>query len=160
VQKQEQKLEKLARERAELEKALPTDPVVRWSHPEWMVDAIRRDWPRQWQSVLAANNEAGPLTLRVNRRAADARDYLLRLPGAGLAGSPVPEAPDAVVLEDAVPVEKIPGFSEGQVSVQDASAQLAAELLELQPGLRSTSTPRASSACRTRSRASSSTPKC
>ena len=129
-------LRRYQRERAELEKALPTDPVVRWSHPEWMVDSIRRDWPRQWQFVLAANNEAGPLTLRVNRRQADPRDWLLKLPGAGLAGTPVEGAPDAVMLEEAVPVEKIPGFAEGQVSVQDASAQFAADLLDLHPGLR------------------------
>lgn len=129
-------LRRYQRERAALESALPTDPVVRNSHPSWLVDALRRDWPGAWKGLLAANNEPGPLTLRVNRRRAGAADYLQRLPGAGLAGRRVAAAPDAVVLEDAVPVEKLPGFAEGLVSVQDAAAQLAAPLLELAPGQR------------------------
>lgn len=122
-------LRRYQRERRELEDALPTDPVVRQSHPTWMVDAIRRDWPRVWKKVLLENNEQAPLVLRVNRRRSSAAEYLQRLPGAGLAGQAVAGTPDAVALDEAVPIEKIPGFSEGLVSVQDASAQLAVEVL-------------------------------
>jgi len=129
-------LRRYQRERRELEDALPTDPVVRQSHPAWMVDAIRRDWPRVWRKVLLENNEQAPLTLRVNRRQGGAQEYVQRLPAASLAGHAVPGVPDAVVLDEAVPVEKLPGFTEGLVSVQDASAQLAVELLDLKPGLR------------------------
>ncbi|HUR40459.1 MAG TPA: 16S rRNA (cytosine(967)-C(5))-methyltransferase RsmB [Verrucomicrobiae bacterium] len=117
------------RERRELEDGLPTDPVVRTSHPEWLVDAIRADWPRVWKRVLLENNEPGPLTLRVNRRVGVPQEYLLRLPAAGLAGHVVPGAPEAIALEEAVPVEQLPGFADGAVSIQDASAQLAADLL-------------------------------
>jgi 16S rRNA (cytosine967-C5)-methyltransferase len=130
-------LRRYQRERRALEDALPTDPVVRLSHPAWMVDAIRRDWPRVWKKVLLENNEQAPLTLRVNRRRGTATAYLQReLPGAGLAGHLVAGAPDAVALDEAVPVDELPGFADGLASVQDASAQLAVELLELQDGLR------------------------
>lgn len=129
-------LRRYQRERRELEDALPTDPVVRLSHPTWLVDAIRRDWPRVWKKVLLENNEQAPLALRVNRRHSSPAEYVARLPGASLSGRVVPVAPDAVVLDDAVPVEKLPGFAEGHVSVQDAAAQLAVELLELKPGVR------------------------
>jgi 16S rRNA (cytosine967-C5)-methyltransferase len=37
----------------------------------------------------------------------------------------------ALLLERPVPVERLPGFAAGEVSVQDAGAQRAAELLEL-----------------------------
>jgi len=129
-------LRRYQRERRALEDALPSDPVVRHSHPEWLVDAIRGDWPRVWKKVLLENNEHGPLTLRVNRRRGPAAEYLQRLPGAGLAGHLVTGAADAIVLEEAVPVDQLPGFADGAVSVQDASAQLAVELLDLEPGLR------------------------
>jgi 16S rRNA (cytosine967-C5)-methyltransferase len=129
-------LRRYQRERRELEAQLPTDPVVRHSHPTWMVDAFRRDWPRAWKPLLEAGNEPGPLTLRVNRRRGSAVAYVQRLPEAGLSGHTVPAAPDAAVLDDAVPVEKIPGFAEGVASVQDAAAQLAVELLDVQPGAR------------------------
>jgi 16S rRNA (cytosine967-C5)-methyltransferase len=130
-------LRRYQRERRELEDALPTDPVVRLSHPTWLVDAIRRDWPRVWKKLLLENNEQAPLTLRVNRRQLTAAEYLAReLPGAGLQGHAVAAAPDALVLDEAVPVDELPGFADGQVSVQDAAAQLAVELLELKAGLR------------------------
>ena len=130
-------LRRYQRERRELEDALPTDPVVRQSHPTWLVDAIRRDWPRVWKKVLLENNEQAPLTLRVNRRHLSAAEYLAReLPGAGLTGHAVAAAPEALALDEAVPVDELPGFAEGLVSVQDASAQLAADLLEVKDGLR------------------------
>jgi len=130
-------LRRYQRERRALEDALPTDPVVRLSHPEWMVDAIRRDWPRQWKKVLLENNEQAPLTLRANRRRIAAAEYLAReLPGAGLKAHMVGGVPDALVLDEAVPVDELPGFADGDVSVQDAAAQLAFELLDVQAGLR------------------------
>ena len=130
-------LRRYQRERRELEDALPTDPAVRLSHPGWMIDAIRRDWPRAWKKVLLENNEQAPLTLRVNRRRMGVAEYLAReLPGAGLAGHAVADAPDALALDEAVPVDELPGFADGVVSVQDAAAQLAVELLDLKAGLR------------------------
>lgn len=129
-------LRRYQRERAALEAALPTDPTVRQSHPAWLVDALRRDWPGAWKTVLAANNEPGPLTLRVNRRQQSAAEWLARLPGAGLTGARIAGVPDAVRLDEAVTVDKLPGFADGVVSVQDASAQLAADLLDLRDGLR------------------------
>jgi len=130
-------LRRYQRERRELEDALPTDPAVRLSHPGWMIDAIRRDWPRAWKKVLLENNEQAPLTLRVNRRRMAVAEYLAReLPGAGLGGHAVAGAPDALALQEAVPVDELPGFADGVVSVQDAAAQLAVDLLDLRPGLR------------------------
>lgn len=129
-------LRRYQREARALEEALPQDPVIRFSHPAWLVKALRENWPSSWEKLLAAGNEAGPLTLRVNRRRSTVADYLPRLNAAGLSGSAVPAAADAVVLMEAAPVEKIPGFIEGDVSVQDAAAQLAAELLDLSSGQR------------------------
>ena len=127
-------LRRYQREAATLEQQLPKNPGTRLSYPDWLVQAAQKDWPQNWDALLAAGNEAGPLTLRVNRRRLTVEEYLPRLAAAGIAAQPVPEAPDAVVLDEAVPVEKIPGFAEGEVSVQDAAAQLAVDLLELVPG--------------------------
>ena len=43
---------------------------------------------------------------------------------------------DRLVLEHPVAVTELPGFDDGRVSVQDAGAQLAAPLLDAQPGMR------------------------
>ncbi|MFA5938245.1 MAG: 16S rRNA (cytosine(967)-C(5))-methyltransferase RsmB [Sinimarinibacterium sp.] len=129
-------LRRYAREAATLEQRPPTDPAIRYSHPIWFVDKLRQDWPQQWEAILQANNLQGPLTLRVNRRRLTRDDYLKRLAEMNIGARAHPHAPDAVTLTEARSVEKVPGFNSGQVSVQDPSAQLAADLLDLKPGLR------------------------
>ncbi|MES0873907.1 16S rRNA (cytosine(967)-C(5))-methyltransferase RsmB [Sinimarinibacterium sp. HSW-8] len=129
-------LRRYAREGAALEQRLPKDPAVRHSHPAWLVEMLQRDWPQHWEAVLAANNLQGPLTLRVNRRRLSRDEYVKRLAEMNIAAEAHPHAADAVTLAEPRPVEKIPGFVSGQVSVQDASAQLAVDLLDLKPGQR------------------------
>lgn len=129
-------LRRYQRERPALEALLPTHPAKQFSYPGWLSDRIEADWPENWQAVLAAGNEQGPLTLRVNRRRVSREHYLKRLDSAGIYAIAVPYADDAVTLGEPMPVEDIPGFSDGMVSVQDAAAQLAADLLDARPGMR------------------------
>ncbi|MGH8457498.1 MAG: 16S rRNA (cytosine(967)-C(5))-methyltransferase RsmB, partial [Stenotrophobium sp.] len=129
-------LRRYQREGAALEALLPTHPAKQFSCPGWLADRIQTDWPQSWQAVLASGNEQGPLTLRVNRRRLTREAYLLRLDAEGIAARAVTHAGDAVMLDAPRPVQEIPGFSDGLVSVQDASAQFASELLDAQPGMR------------------------
>jgi 16S rRNA (cytosine967-C5)-methyltransferase len=129
-------LRRYQRERPALEGTLPATAAIRQSYPDWLVAQAKADWPDGWRTLLAAGNEPGPLTLRVNRRQGDRETYLAELAAAGLEAQAVNEAPDAVQLAAAVPVEQLPGFAAGRVSVQDAAAQFAADLLEVQPGQR------------------------
>ncbi|HZP11257.1 MAG TPA: 16S rRNA (cytosine(967)-C(5))-methyltransferase RsmB [Nevskiaceae bacterium] len=129
-------LRRYLRERDALEAALPSDPAIRYSHPQWLVDRIKNDWPQDWQDVLAADQQPGPMTLRVNRRRSTRDEYLAELRAAGLDASPVEHVPEALRLAEPIGVDKLPGFGDGKVSVQDASAQLAAHLLDLRDGQR------------------------
>jgi 16S rRNA (cytosine967-C5)-methyltransferase len=98
------------------------------------VDQVRRDHPQDWEALLEANNRPGPMTLRVNARRG-ARDAVLAgYEAAGIRAQAVGAA--GLQLEQARPVDQLPGFTEGAVSVQDAAAQLAAPLLlqDLQAG--------------------------
>ena len=119
-------LRRFLREREALVAAAQADPVAAHNHPAWWIDLLRKDWPDQWPALLAANNQHPPMTLRAR---AGANAYLQRLQEAGIAARQV--GPQAVALERAVPVNKLPGFAEGEVSVQDLAAQLAAPLLLL-----------------------------
>jgi 16S rRNA (cytosine967-C5)-methyltransferase len=115
----------------------PGDVPARWNHPAWWVDRLRADWPQHWEALLAASNRRAPMSLRVNARRGDAAWYLARLREAGLAARAV--GSHAVVLDEPQPVTRLPGFAQGDVSVQDLSAQLAAPLLlqhPLAPGAR------------------------
>jgi 16S rRNA (cytosine967-C5)-methyltransferase len=116
----------------------PTSPnelenEARWNHPQWLIGKIRKAWPAEWEQSLTAGNTHAPLTLRVNTQRSTVAAYAERLAAAGLNATPMPESPSALVLLKPVGVNALPGFSEGDVSVQDAAAQLAAPLLEAAP---------------------------
>ncbi len=111
----------------------PRSREARHDHPAWLLDALTQAWPDDWQDIVAAGNRHPPMTLRV---AGDRETALTQLAAAGLAAHPHPRVPSAVVLEAPCPVERLPGFSDGRLSVQDASAQLAAPLLDPRPGMR------------------------
>lgn len=127
-------LRRFLREREPLLRAALLHPPALWNYPAWWIDALRNAYPNQWKAILTAGNSAPPLTLRVNRRQITVEAYLQRLAEKGMAASRI--GPDAVRLAQPVAVGQIPGFAEGQVSVQDAAAQLAAALLDVQDGMR------------------------
>ena len=130
-------LRRFLREQAELLDALDADPVASFNHPLWWIKRLQKDWPEHWQAILMANQEQPPMTLRVNARHGSVPAYRQRLIDAGLlppstpSNSPTPQAdqPDPIVLPHGVPVQRLPGFDQGDVSVQDAAAQIAAPLL-------------------------------
>ncbi len=122
-------LRRFLRERDSLLAALDDSEAARHAHPQWLIDWLRHDWPEHWGSILAANNQRPPMTVRVNSLRCTREEWLQRLQAAGLGGKAHPMAADAVVLSDPVGVERLPGFAEGEVSVQDAAGQLAADLL-------------------------------
>jgi len=114
----------------------PTDDVARFSHPHWMLEKLRHNWPHDWQSILEANNTQAPMTLRVNVRRFSRENYLQLLAEAGIEASDTLFAPHGIQLTSPVPVERLPWFADGAVSVQDEAAQLCTTLMDLAPGQR------------------------
>lgn len=76
------------------------------------------------------------MTLRLNLRRQARETYLAGLESRGIGAQTIDAVPSAVVLDKPMPVHQVPGFDEGLVSVQDAGAQLAGWLLDIQPGQR------------------------
>ena len=122
------------RERVGIEARLAREPEAAHQHPQWWIELVRAAYARDWESVLAAGNAHPPMCLRVNRRRADIVEYQARLADAGMPARRV--GPQALLLEKPVSVEKLAGFAAGEVSVQDAGAQRAAQCIDLQDGQR------------------------
>ncbi|WP_375138669.1 16S rRNA (cytosine(967)-C(5))-methyltransferase RsmB [Rubrivivax gelatinosus] len=125
-------LRRFVRERDKLAASARHQPLGAFNHPLWWIERVRHDWPTQWQALLEAANLHPPFTLRVNRRRGSGEAYVQRLAAQGRAASLVDDPPllgQAVVLAEPCPVTQLPGFAEGEVSVQDAAAQRAAPLL-------------------------------
>lgn len=130
-------LRRFLREREALLAQARATPEGRWNHPGWWVQRLQADHPLRWAEVLEADNAAAPLVLRVNRRRTTRAEMMARLVLQGLGAEPI--GTDGLVLQRAVPVQQLPGWEEGWVSVQDGAAQLAAPLLlgqGLRPGAR------------------------
>ena len=127
-------LRRFMRERCAMVAATDQDPVARWNHPAWWITRLKKDYPVNWQEILEANNRHPPMTLRVNIRKSTRTQCLDDLHSAGIAAEPA-EVPgctvgnSGILLDVARPVDEIPGFADGVVSVQDGAAQLAAPLL-------------------------------
>lgn len=116
--------------------AVAADPVALYSYSPWLIGEIRRDWPDDWKEILTAGNQRPPMVLRVNLRKQTREQYLARLIDAGVAARSLPLTQTAVCLEQPVAVNGLPGFAQGEVSVQDAAAQFAAVLLDAHEGER------------------------
>ena len=107
----------------------PSNDEAASDHPAWLLDMLRQDWPEDWQEIVAANNARAPMWLRVSPSFGTAAEYLALLEESGIEGHLLEGAPQALRLDEPQPVDVLPGFTEGHVSVQDAAAQLAAPWL-------------------------------
>jgi 16S rRNA (cytosine967-C5)-methyltransferase len=120
--------------RAQREGLPPGDPAAHW--PQWLRAQVERDWPQDHASILEASAQAPPLWLRVNRLRQSRDAYLQRLLDEGIQAQPDTAAADALRLESGIAVAQLPGFADGDVSVQDVSAQQVADALVLPSGAR------------------------
>ncbi|MCX2524541.1 16S rRNA (cytosine(967)-C(5))-methyltransferase RsmB [Larsenimonas rhizosphaerae] len=123
-------LRRADRERDALLAAADQDMEASLRHPAWLVDTLKQAWPAHWETIVAANNEAPPMTLRINARSDQTRDaYLARLSEQSIDATATPFSRDGITLAVPCDVDSLPGFEDGDVSVQDEAAQLAESLL-------------------------------
>lgn len=101
-------------------------------HPEWFVNKLKKAYPN-WRDIINANNQKPPMWLRVNAQKNSLESYRTLLAESGILAETASH-PQALCLASPTPVQKLPHFSEGAVTVQDLSAQWAAILLQPQNG--------------------------
>jgi 16S rRNA (cytosine967-C5)-methyltransferase len=130
-------LRRFEREREDLLAAANEHDEGRFSHPQWFIDRVRRDWPTEWRTILEAGLEHPPLWIRVNRQRTGRDDYALRLQSEmNIDPRRLPGFADGLLLDQALTVAELPGFEQGLVSIQDAASQLAVDLLAPEAGMR------------------------
>lgn len=129
-------LRRYLRERTDLDAKLALDPVARSEHPQWWIKQLEQDWPEQAGAILRAGDQRAPLWLRVNTQRSTRAGMLERIAEAGLVAKPHPQLVDALRVDPPVPVEQLPGFANGMLSVQDAAAQRVVEWAQPRAGQR------------------------
>lgn len=106
---------------------------VKFNHPGWLLKRLQQHYPDNWQAITEANDRAAPMWLRPNQQKNSAQEYFERLCEQSIEANP-PLKSGAIKLKTAKDVFALPGFADGDVSVQDAAPQFAAALLDPQPG--------------------------
>ncbi len=129
-------LRNFQRNQAEIEKNIETQESAVYAHPEWLIQQFKQDWPDHWQQVLSANNQQPPMMLRVNRQHHTRQAYLDKLQQADIPASEISACDEGILLDSPRDVYQLPGFTEGDISVQDGAAQQVMALLNITSGLR------------------------
>jgi 16S rRNA (cytosine967-C5)-methyltransferase len=127
-------LRNFLRQRERLITAVEDQPEALYAMPQWLLEALRSQWPEHWQQRVEALNSHPPMSLRINTQIISREAYLALLRQSAIEASPINRVNSGINLAKAMDVEDLPGFAQGRVSVQDGAAQLAAGLLGLQPG--------------------------
>ena len=115
----------------EIEQQISTHQSAKYNHPDWFIDKIKASWPDKWQSILAANNQHPPMSIRVNNSRITTEGYLELLQAKNIAAKKQVNLPAGIIINKPVKATELPGFNEGLVSVQDLAAQIAVQMLDL-----------------------------
>ncbi len=107
---------------------------TQYAHALWLIEQIKQSYPQKYIQILTANNTHPPMWIRVNLEQQSREVYQQQLKECGIAATATDFVPSALCLQKPHAVNELPGFLEGLVSVQDASAQLAAYYLDPRPG--------------------------
>lgn len=97
--------------------------------PKWLWSKFVQDFPNHAQAMTVFYTQHPVMTLRVNLSQITRKDYLKRLTNANINATPHQSIATAISLLTPVPVTNLPFFEQGMCSIQDASAQYAAILL-------------------------------
>ena len=122
-------LRNFLRNKDSLEKELKEDESAEYSYPKWWIAKVKKQYPKNWQDILNIGNQRPPLALRINLQKLKINEYSNILDDEGIDHSLVSE--ECLIIKKPLDVNKIPGFLDGKVSVQDLGAQLAAHIIEL-----------------------------
>lgn len=123
------------REQETLQQEVQKRQVVRYAFPKWLIDEVKHAWPDNFENILNESNQRAPMTLRVNLNHQTRNEYLDTLNENGTPAQAIKQVSTAITLESPCNVYDLPGFKNGEVSVQDGAAQLACILLDCKDGM-------------------------
>ena len=125
-------LRNFLRNRDSLKHELNQDDSAAYSYPNWWIKKVKNQYPKNWKDILNIGNQRPPLALRINLKKIGVNEYSTVLDKHEINHTLV--GGECLIINTPLGVDKIPGFLDGKVSVQDFGAQLAAHLIDLKKG--------------------------
>ncbi len=123
--------------RAFSKKQIKTEEIEEMSSfPIWMTERFTDDWPESTADIAHFSNQKASIALRINNKKSTVKDYLNLLTESDIAYETDNALPYYVRLKHTQNVMQLPSFDKGAVYVQDGSAQMASQLLNVQDNMR------------------------
>lgn len=107
---------------------------IRESIPDWMDEVGSQELGETWDKEIKELNNQAKVVLRVNQIKISRNDLKKRLAEEDIETEYIQGYPDALVLTERKNVFLTQAFKQGLFEVQDASSQLVAPFLEVEPG--------------------------
>ncbi|MBN1684363.1 MAG: 16S rRNA (cytosine(967)-C(5))-methyltransferase RsmB [Gammaproteobacteria bacterium] len=126
-------LREFSRRKDSITKLVEQDIEAKYLHTKWFIEILQKVWPREWENIVAANNQKPPMSLRLNLQKTTYDAYVKELNKFNVSMEAQAYGSSCIILKQPISVSQLPGFREGKVSVQDCGAQFAAQLLDLKP---------------------------
>ena len=113
---------------------LQSDRKFRESIPDWMDEVAIAEIGDKWDAEIKELNKQARVVLRVNTLKISKQELKKKLLEEEVGTETIPNTPDALVLVERKNVFLTDAFKKGYFEVQDASSQLVAPFLDVQPG--------------------------
>lgn len=108
---------------------------VFYSHPKWMVKKFMKDYGREFtESLIKANNEIPPFTIRCNNLKINKTELISILSGENIEYAEGSYNPEAIHIRRTSSIEGKSSFKKGYYQVQDESSMLVAHITDPKPG--------------------------
>ena len=117
------------RSKDDLHALLNQEQVAKYSYQNWWINKVKIEFKNDWEEILEIGNQHPPLTLRINKRKINIEKYSETLINNGLEHQIISNT--GLIIKNPLNINDIPGFLEGNISVQDFGAQIATELLDI-----------------------------
>ncbi|MFA4923651.1 MAG: RsmB/NOP family class I SAM-dependent RNA methyltransferase [Ignavibacteriaceae bacterium] len=109
---------------------------IKESIPDWLDELGEKELGSQWDSEIAALNKEAPVILRANTLKISKENLQEKFSEIGIQTFSLDFTNDALLVEQRQNLFQTPYFKKGYFELQDASSQLAANYLDVKPGMR------------------------
>ncbi len=112
----------------------PDEMDIRYSYPQWWVSNLMKEYPNDYEAILAIGNTRATTVIRINKRQISFNDYIDLLEQANIDYELILDE-QYIQINDVKDITMLPGYERGHFYVQDPAAQLVCNFLDIQNGM-------------------------
>lgn len=112
----------------------PDELDIKYSYPQWWVKHLVKEYPNDYEAILAIGNTRATTVIRINQRQISFNDYIDLLEQTNIDYELILGG-QFIQINNVKDITMLPGYERGHFYVQDPAAQLALNFLDIQNGM-------------------------